>query len=82
MTRNSQETLIKCFALIARGGIHKKISGLEKKVKKVPPPSSPILLIPISSEIDPLGIFLLSLAHHALDSGFTVAQGQHSRVPL
>ena len=92
--------------IICRGGIHKKISGLENKRRKFHvffqnwclgtktkvrsgcrrspplPPSSPILLIPFSSEIDPLGIYCLSLARHALNSGFTLAWGQHWRVPL
>jgi hypothetical protein len=90
----------------SRGGIHKKISGLEKTAKKVPrvlqknrmyqntqrifylpgasPPSPilPILLIPFSSEIDPLGIYRLTFLRHARNSGFTVARGQHLRVPL
>ena len=44
------------------------------------PPSSPILSIPFSLEIDPLGIYHLSLARHALDSGFTAAWGQYSCV--
>ena len=86
----------------SKGGINKKISGIENKAKKVPrvffkigvrgpkqklswgqtPPPSPILRIPFSSEIDPLGVYRLSLARHALDSGFTVARGQHSHLPL
>jgi hypothetical protein len=79
-----------------RGGIHKKISVLKKKVKKVPhvffkiivrgpkqklgrgadapplspplPPSSPILSIPFSLEIDPLGIYRLTFLRHARGS--------------
>ena len=46
------------------------------------PPSSPILSIPYSSEINPLGIYRLTFLRHARDSGFTVARGQHLCVPL
>ena len=41
------------------------------------PPPSPILLIPFSSKIDPLGIKCLTFLRHASNSGFTVAWGQH-----
>jgi len=57
-------------------------SGTKTKVRLGCRPSSPILSIPFSSKIDPLGIYHLSLARHTLDSGFTVARGQHSRTPL
>ncbi len=43
--------------------------------------SSPILLIPFSSDINPLGIKCLTLSGHASNSGFTVAQGQHYHMP-
>ncbi len=65
-----------------------KCSGTNTKVRSgcrrspLSPPSSPILSIPFSLEIDPLGIYHLSLARHALDSGFTAAWGQYSCVPL
>ena len=39
------------------------------------PPSSPILSIPFSSEIDPLGIYRLTFLRHAHGSCFTVARG-------
>jgi hypothetical protein len=41
-----------------------------------PSPIFPILLIPFSSKIDPLGIKCLTFLRHARNSGFTVAQGQ------
>jgi len=47
-----------------------------------PLPILPILLIPFSSKINPLGIKCLMFLPHAHNSGFTVAHGQHYHVPL
>ena len=76
-----------------------KLAGSKKKTKKIPrvffpklvfrdlkrlPPPLPILPIPFSSEINPLGNKCLTclFLRHASDSGFTVALGQHYHVPL
>ena len=50
-----------------------------RRVQTLPPPrvsSLPILLIPLSSKINPLGIKWLTFLRHAHDFGFTVTQGK------
>ena len=79
-SKKSEESSTCFFQNLCLGTKTKVRSGCRRSPPL--PPSSPILSIPFSSEIDSLGIYCLSLAHHALDSGFTVARGQHWRMPL
>ena len=64
------------FKISFRGPKQKLGRGADAPPLSPPlPPSSPILSIPFSSEIDPLGIYRLTFLRHAHGSCFTVARG-------
>ena len=79
-SKKSEESSTCFFQNLCLGTKTKVRSGCRRSPPL--PPSSPILSIPFSSEIDPLGIYRLTFLRHARGSCFTVARGQHSRVRL
>ena len=75
-SKKSEESSTCFFKIIVRGPKQKLGRGADAPPLSHPlPPSSPILSIPFSSEINPLGIYRLTFLRHARGSCFTVARG-------